>query len=112
MKRRPVHPSMAERAAVLDKVIKELADRGKIIEGGWAGLRMLAVPDDAPAVQVESMRMAFFAGAHHLFTSIMAVLDPEAEVTQRDIDRMTLIRAELDEFGDQLERDIKPEGNA
>jgi len=97
---------------MVDKVMQDLADKGQIIEGGWAGLRLMAINPDAPPVQLDVMRMAFFAGAHHLYSSILAILDPGAEVTERDLEMMAKIRAELDEFGDQLELEIKTEGNA
>ena len=50
---------------------------------------------------------AFFAGAHHLFTSIMNVLDPgpDTEPTERDLRRMSQIHAELERY----ERILKAE---
>ena len=87
----------------LEQLTRRLADEGKLIEAGWIGLRLAAVPLDAPAVQLDEMRNAFMAGAQHLFASIMGVLDPEAEVTAQDMRRMELIAAELEAFGKELE---------
>lgn len=81
-----------------EKLTKALSDSGKIIEAGFVGLRMTAMAADAPALQVSEMRIAFFAGAQHLFGSIMAMLDPENEPTDRDLRRMDLIDKELKEF--------------
>lgn len=53
---------------------------------------------DAPEVQIDEMRLAFFAGAQHLFASIMSVLSPDAEPTESDLANMTAISEELDEF--------------
>jgi hypothetical protein len=88
---------MADRA-FLERLTKELTDKGKIIEAGWVGLRLAAIPLDAPAIQLEEMRKAFFAGAQHLFGSIMSFLEPGVEPTEKDLERFTLINAELNEF--------------
>jgi len=81
------------------KLSEALADNGKIIEGGWAGLRLMAIPADAPQIQIDEMRQAFFAGAQHLFASIMNILDPsDREPTEKDMRRMDLIAQELEQF--------------
>lgn len=85
---------------------KQLADRGKIIEGGWLGFRLAVVPENAPAIQVDEMRKAFWAGSLHLFSSIMSILDPGAEPTEKDLRRMDLIHRELMEFEDQLRAQV------
>jgi hypothetical protein len=56
---------------VIDEITKMLADTGMIIEAGWLSLKIMTVPDDAPPVQIEEMRNAYFAGAQHLFASII-----------------------------------------
>jgi hypothetical protein len=88
---------MADRA-YLERLMRELTDKGKLIEAGWISLRIASVPLDAPPVQLEEMRNAFFAGAHHLFGSIMTILEPDAEPTDKDLDRMSLINKELEDF--------------
>lgn len=77
---------------------RELVDKGKLIEAGWVGLRLSAVPEDAGKTQLEEMRTAFFAGAQHLFGSIMGILDDDREPTEADLRRMSLISDELDIF--------------
>lgn len=77
---------------------RELVDKGKLIEAGFVGLRLAAIPEDAGKTQLEEMRNAFFAGAQHLFASIMDVLDDDREPTNADLARMGLIQAELDVF--------------
>lgn len=85
---------------------KQFADQGKIIEAGWVGLRALSVPDSAPDIQVREMRGAFFAGAQHLFASIMTILDPEGEEpTENDMRRMSLIHAELQAYLAEFKRE-------
>lgn len=88
---------MADRAH-LERLSRELTDEGKLIEAGWVGLRLAAVPLDAPAIQLDEMRNAFFAGAQHLYSSIMTILDPGAEPTDNDLRRMELIHNELQGF--------------
>lgn len=92
---------------------REFTDRGKLIEAGFIGLQFAAIPEDAPPVQVEEMRMAFFAGAQHLFGSIMGIFDPDAEPTDKDLERMGLINSELNEFIEQFKaKHTKPGGRA
>lgn len=103
---------MADRA-FLQRLERELVDKGKLIEAGWIGLRIAAVPPDASKVQLEEMRTAFFAGAQHLFTSIMSILEPGAEPTEKDLERMDLINKELRAFiNDFTIRNFPAEGRA
>jgi hypothetical protein len=88
--------------ALADKAAQKLADAGLLIEAGWISLSILAIPADAPPTQLAEMRMAFMAGAQHLWGSIMGVLDPGAEPTEQDMRRMDLIAAELAKFTTEL----------
>lgn len=90
---------MADRA-FLERLTRELTEQGKLIEAGWISLRLVAVPLDALPTQLEEMRNAFFAGAQHLFGSIMGggLLDPDAEPTAADLRRLDLIDQELKKF--------------
>lgn len=104
---------------IVDAVTGHMSDRGRLIEAGWIALRKSAMRPDAPEIQVTEMRMAFFAGAQHLFASIMGILDPGSEPTERDLKRMDLISHELQGFlqefkqrhgiGDDV---LEPEGRA
>lgn len=97
----------------LEKLSRELVDKGRLIEAGWIGLRIAAIPLDSPPIQIEEMRNAFFAGAQHLFASIMSILDPGEEPTDADLARMDLIDKELRAFiNDYTVRRIVPEGRA
>jgi hypothetical protein len=86
----------------LERLTKQLADDGKLIEAGWIGLRIAAGLEKAPATQLDEMRKAYMAGAQHLFFSIMNVLEPGEEPTNADMRRLDLIAAELQAFGDEL----------
>lgn len=103
---------MADRA-FLERLSRELADQGKLIEAGWVGLRVACDLEDAPKVQLQEMRNAFFAGAQHLFSSIMTILEPDAEPTEKDLERMDLIDKELRAFiNDFTIRNIPTGGTA
>lgn len=85
--------------------IKQLLDKGQLIEAGWLDLRYKTIAMSAATTQIEEMRMAFFAGAQHLFSSIITALDPDAEPTQTDMYRMHQIHNELQVFiGDFIEK--------
>lgn len=99
--------------AVAAEVTKRLSDSGKIIEAGWVSMQMTVIAPDAPEEQLREMRMAFFAGAQHLFGSIMTMLDPGTEPTERDLNRMDLIDRELKEFiKDFSKKHLPTKGNA
>jgi hypothetical protein len=88
----------------LERLSRALADQGKLIEAGFVGMRLACDLHDAPADQLREMRMAFFGGAQHLFSSIMSILEPGAEPTDKDIERLDLINTELQEFIKDFER--------
>jgi len=82
----------------IDRITKDLIDRGKLMEAGWVALRFMSIPLDAPPVQLDDMRNAFYAGAQHLFGSIMGVLSEDEEPSAADLRRMEMITNELNEF--------------
>lgn len=94
--------SRSEIRTVIDEVTKMLTDRGQLIEAGFISLRTMVIPEDAPPEQIACMREAFFAGAQHLFGSIMSFLDPGKEPTDRDLQRLDKVNAELQRFIEQF----------
>jgi hypothetical protein len=86
------------REKMLQELSRRLVDEGKLIEAGWVSLQIAAIPADAPLVQLDEMRNAFFAGAQHLFASIMSILEPGDEPTDNDLKRLSLINTELEKF--------------
>jgi hypothetical protein len=91
-----------------DALAKGLIDRKTIIAGGYALYRQQVMPADAGPVQLAETEQAFFAGAQHLFASIMSVLDPGSEPTNADLQRMDFIAQELEAFGQKLAAKIAP----
>ena len=86
----------------VDKLAKLATDKGLIIEAGFIGYRKFVMEADAGPFQVLETRRAFFAGAQHLFGSIMGILDPGSEPTDADLARMDNIDRELRRFADEI----------
>lgn len=87
-----------------EEIFRKLVDKGKIIEAGFVGLRIAAIPTDASEQQISDMRIAFFAGAQHLFGSMIKMLEDGSDETEKDIGRMCKIQAELDEFIEEFKK--------
>jgi hypothetical protein len=103
---------MADRA-YLEQLTKRLADDGRLIEAGWVALRLAIIPENATGNQLDSMRFAYMAGAQHLFSSILAMLEPGADEVPAEVKRMDLINKELEAFTKEMElRVAKPKGQA
>jgi hypothetical protein len=88
----------------LKNLEKRLVDEGKLVEAGWVGLRIAAIPPDAPAIQLTEMRQAFFAGAQHVFSSMLRFLDDGEEITEDDLRRVSLLHDELQIFIAEFEK--------
>jgi len=71
-----------------------------------------ALPPNAPQIQIDECRWAFFAGAQHLFASIISIMDADAEPTANDLRRMDQIHAELQKFAKELELRVESKGKA
>lgn len=92
--------------SIIDELLRQATDKGKLIELEWLSFVKAVMPPNASDVQISEMRKAFFAGAQHLFGSIMSILEPDAEPTEKDLERMTLIDIELKEFVKQLRESV------
>lgn len=100
----------AVRLAV-DAITREMANKGRLIEGGWRAYELTVLPKDAGPVQRAETRTAYFAGAQHLYASIMgSALDPGTAETDGDVRRMELIHNELGAFASDLELRVTKAG--
>jgi hypothetical protein len=85
-----------------DKAMKSvtqlLMDEGKLIEIGWKAFELQVMPITAGKAQRHDMRAAFFAGAQHLFGSIISGLDEDPNPTPADERRLEQIDKELRAF--------------
>lgn len=88
------------------ELTKHLMDRGSLIEAGFEAFRILAIKKEAPPLQIDEMRLAWMAGADYLFCSVMSSLDPGAEPTDTDMQRMDNIYKELERWRAVLEKRI------
>ena len=85
--------------AITAGITKRMSDEGKLIEAGWISLRTTTLAEEISPDQLDLMRIIFFAGAQHLFGSIMMFLsDTGDEPTKEDEDRMEKIDRELNKF--------------
>ena len=101
-----------DKMKVVDEVTKKLTDEGKLIEVGFYGYRKFVLRKDAPQSQIDECRLAFFAGAQHLFGSIMSIMEQGDEPTANDMRRMDQIHAELSDFAKRLTLQIETKGSA
>ncbi len=83
----------------------------KLIENAWLSYRREVVPADAGPGRVKETRYAFYGGAMALFRSIMAILEPGAEPTAKDLAVMASIQNELHSFGAEVEAALKAGSN-
>lgn len=86
---------MTDAERIAHAVTRQIANEGKVIGAGAAAFLLvhkIAADDPRAAIVGE----AFMAGAEHLFSSIMSLLDPGEEPTVADLARMDNIAAEID----------------
>lgn len=97
----------------LEQLYRELTDQGRVIEAGFVSLRLAAISPAASPAQLSEMRMAFFAGAQHLFRTVMTILEPGEEPTSKDLQRMDAIDKELRQFIAEFElRQLPTKGSS
>jgi hypothetical protein len=96
---------------VTDEVIRKLCDEKRLLVGGFNIFRTAVIHPEASDTQIREMSMAFHAGASFLFEAIMLLLDPSAEPTETDLDRMSNINEELAEFGEGFKEFLKKKGH-
>ena len=69
-----------------------------LIAKEWASYREAVMSPDAPEIQVQENRRAFYAGAQGFLGLMMRTLDPGLEPTDADLRGMDLLARELTEF--------------
>lgn len=86
-----------------EKILNSWADQGRVVEGGWRGLSAIWGLDTAPEVQKMEMRKAYYAGAQHVFGSIMGLMGPSGEEpSEREMKVLDDIHKELDAFAAEM----------
>lgn len=78
-----------------ERLTKDLADQGMLLEAGWVGYRLLCLKVP-PHERADDKREAFMAGCEHTFASIISMMEPDAEPTDTDLARMDKLHKELE----------------
>jgi len=86
----------------VDEVERFFATAGQHIRGGWEGFCLMVLNEDAPNIQVQEMKMAFFAGAAFLFHKITNEVSPDDEITPDDLKLMTQLEDEIQEYAQHI----------
>lgn len=84
-----------ERKKAYEALLAKLADEGRIIEAGWIAYCYTVLPPEVSKIQLAETRKAFYAGAQHLFSSILGFLEEGVEPSAKDLIRMNLVADEL-----------------
>ena len=84
----------------MSKTPAQKIDGGMSVAEMWEGFRDMVFPD-APAELHEMMRGSFYAGGYALFNWFMVQLEEGDEATPTDLNRVSLLEAELRGFFEQ-----------
>jgi hypothetical protein len=95
----------------VDEITKKLMKEGKLIEAGWITLLLTLIPPTANKEQINAMKLAFYLGCQHLYSSLVTGLDEDKEPTEEDMKKMELIHKELDVFDKELKAFLKSRSN-
>lgn len=87
---------------VADRIARELTDQGLLIAAGWQVYRAMALQDVRQVSEIDRYRETFEAGAAHLFTAIMHILEAGTEETEADLRRMDSIWSEIKPIEDRM----------
>lgn len=101
-------PTTDELHKVAQELGRKLTDEGKLIASGWVIFEAMTLPPHASEDQRNDMRIAFFAGAQHLFGTMASIMDPGDEPTDADLSRMDNINDELARFADFMRANVPP----
>ena len=93
--------------AMAEQITGRAVDDGQIIALGFGAFIAIFWPNwrQMPYQQRDDLRAAFFAGAQHLFGSVMSFLEPgQEEPTERDMRRMSMVAHELDAWVEEYKQ--------
>lgn len=83
---------------IAQRVTEDLSQEGRLIAGGWRAFEILTGLERAPELQRSEMKLAYYSGAQHLFASIMNILEEGQEPTEGDLNKVTAIHEELEQW--------------
>ena len=92
-------------AMTIEEYIAKAEAEGLHIEAGFRALMAAAYPHGVSDEQYSDLRKFFFAGATHLLTKTLMVMDNDREPTESDMAFMSRIQAEINTFTKTLHND-------
>jgi hypothetical protein len=87
---------------VAARLVKELANEGQLVAGGWYAFEKAFLPPHIGEQQRNDMMVAFYSGAEHTFYNMISMQDEGEEPTDADMARMDKLHAELERFQNML----------
>lgn len=87
-----------------EPLVEEESLKRELMAEQWDSFARAVLPKDAPAVQRQEMRRAFYAGAQGILFGVIAILAPEGEPTDEDIRHMENLHQELQDFANLVEQ--------
>lgn len=73
-----------------------MAQKTGLIEKGWLSYAEMVMPSDAPRVQWQECRRAFYAGAAHLLGAITDAVGPDDVDEDAGVAVLGRVQAEID----------------
>lgn len=75
----------------------------KLMDAAWRSFAEQVLPIDAPDVQRQEMRRAFYAGGWAFYTALMGNLDGGDDPTAADFSMLDGLDRELRDFAEQVQ---------
>lgn len=88
----------------IEQLTRMLADKGKLVAVGWLSLSAKVIDRSTPTRTAQKLHDAYFAGAQHVFASMMMMLEAGEEATEKDLDRMAALNKELQDWADDYKK--------
>lgn len=88
---------------LLRQFSQKLVDEGKIIAAGFEVVKN-TLGQGLPAAEIGRLQLAYFAGAQHVFSSIITMFEDGDGATEKDIERLTKMGMEIETINEVLEK--------
>jgi len=82
--------------------MKNMSNHRSTVRDAWNSYRASVMPANAPPVQIQECRRAFYAGMECLMVAIMGGLDPGSDATEGDLDYVAALHQELLNFAQDV----------
>ena len=76
----------------------------RLLETEWDKYRRQVLPPDAPPIQIQECRRAFFGGAWAIYSLMMNKMTSGDEVKPEDLQMMASLDREMRNFGERAKR--------